>query len=57
MLSFTHHHVIPKSSKICGWVNSGQWQYTEILKKAPKSVSKKVLALSYHFFFYVGLLQ
>lgn len=56
MLSFTHH-VIPKSSKICGWVNSGQWQYTEILKKAPKSVSKKVLALSYHFFFYVGLLQ
>ncbi len=53
MLSFTHHHVIPKSSKICGWLNSAQWQYTEILKKASKFVSKKVIALSYLFFFFL----
>lgn len=33
------------SSKICGWVNSGLWQYTEILKEAPKFVNRKVLAL------------
>lgn len=37
-------------SKICGWVNSWQWQYTEIIKKAPKFVSKKVLTLSNLFF-------
>ncbi len=50
--------MLSKSSKICGWLNSAQWQYTEILKKASKFVSKKVIASVIFFFsFYVSLLQ